>query len=220
MLKVAFKDSIPIAFGYIPLGIAFGVLLKGLGFHWIWATIMGLFVFAGSAQFMAIALFSQNAGPSDFFYATLLLNIRHLFYGLATKNLYSFGGFRKLYSIFALTDETFSLITNDRSLNKQAPWILAISGFNHLWWVIGCSLGAGVRTIYPINAKGMEFSLTCLFVALLIEKIANITNLKSILCGLSIGILLILFYDGSHFLLLGTVCCLPILFIDSRKLKS
>ena len=220
MFSNILKDSAPTAFGYIPLGMAFGMLLQGLGFHWIWATIMGTFVFAGAAQFLAITLFSQNAEPSEFFCATLLLNIRHIFYGIAVQKTYSFRGIKKLYTIFSLTDETFSLVTGDKFRNKNEDWILGISALNHLWWVIGCSIGAGIKTVFAVDTLGMEFSLTSLFIALIIEKMRKIINLKSILTGFLIGIALALFYNGNHFILVGIISSLPVLFIERNGRKT
>jgi 4-azaleucine resistance transporter AzlC len=118
MTNSAFKATIPVAFGYLPLGIAFGVLLQNLGIQWYWATAMGLFIFAGAAQFMAVTLLSQKVGLMEVFTLTLLLNLRHFFYGLVMIEKYRSFGKAKFYAIFGLTDETFSVISTSQ-LNSQ-----------------------------------------------------------------------------------------------------
>lgn len=114
----ALKTTIPVFLGYIPLGVAFGLLLSGAGYHWIYAFLRGLFIYAGSAQFLAVALLAAEAGFADFAVATLLLNLRHSFYGLSMLEKFSDLGKVKPYLIFALTDETYALLTTTEVLQE------------------------------------------------------------------------------------------------------
>jgi 4-azaleucine resistance transporter AzlC len=110
-LRSLLSLTTPVAFGYVPLGIAFGILFQELGYGWYWSGILGLVVFAGSTQFMAIALIKAHAGLEEIFLVTLLLNLRHIFYGLSFIQTYAGLGIAKLYLVFGLTDETYSLFT-------------------------------------------------------------------------------------------------------------
>jgi len=166
------KTTLPVMFGYIPLGMAFGILFQSLGYSWYYAPLMGIVVFAGAAQFMAVGLLAANAGLLEVFISTFILNSRHMFFGLSVLNRYRAKGWRKLYLIFALTDETYSLVTSTQPPEgvDQNRYYLMISAFNQGYWVIGCSLGAILGNAITIDSTGMEFALTALFVVLMIEQ--------------------------------------------------
>ena len=112
LLSSALRTTLPVMFGYIPLGIAFGILFQDLGYPWYFASLMGILVFAGAAQFMAVGLLSAQAGLLEVAVSTLALNSRHIFFGLSLLNRYPQRGPGRWYLIFGLTDETFSLITS------------------------------------------------------------------------------------------------------------
>ena len=139
----AFRTTIPVMLGYVPLGIAFGVLFAELGYHWLYAGLMGIVVFAGTAQFLSVGLLANSAGLVEVFAATLLLNIRHVFYGLSLLNRFPKTGWRRWYMIFGLTDETYSLLTSSKVPVGQDPvqFKFLITLFNQMSWVLGCTIG-------------------------------------------------------------------------------
>ena len=112
MIKTALKTSLPILFGFIPLGIAFGLLFQELNYPWYFASLMGIVVYAGAAQFMAIGLLAAGVGLVEIAMSTFLLNSRHMFYGIAFLESFGNWNVRKLYMIFGLTDETYALMTS------------------------------------------------------------------------------------------------------------
>jgi len=112
MIKTALKTSLPILFGFIPLGIAFGLLFQELNYPWYFASLMGIIVYAGAAQFMAIGLLAAGVGLVEIAMSTFLLNSRHMFYGIAFLESFGNWNLRKLYMIFGLTDETYALMTS------------------------------------------------------------------------------------------------------------
>ncbi|MEI8027920.1 MAG: AzlC family ABC transporter permease [Pseudomonadota bacterium] len=203
MVREVFKTSLPVAFGYLPLGMAFGVLLQNLGIPWYWATAMGVFIFAGAAQFMAVAMLSAKAGLFDVFTATLLLNLRHVFYGLAMINRFKCLGSGRLYAIFGLTDETFSLLSTSEVQIGDSRFVVGLTALNHLWWVVGCTLGAVLKSNIEFDSTGIDFSLTCLFVVLLLEQWFKSRDPKPILAGLCAGAASLLVFGRDHFLLFG-----------------
>jgi len=166
-------------FGYVPLGMAFGILFQDLGYPWYFATLMGLFVFAGAAQFMAIGLLTAQAGLLEVAVSTLALNSRHIFFGLSVLGRYRARGLKKAYLIFGLTDETYSLITSTepRGQQNEQDYYLIITALNQTYWLVGCTLGAVTGSLADLNTAGMDFALTALFLVLLIEQWKKIREL-------------------------------------------
>lgn len=171
MLSTVFRTSLPVAFGYVPLGMAFGVLMVGLGYAWWWAPLMGVVIYAGSAQFLAVSLLAAGAGALDAFVATLLLNLRHVFYGLTVSDRYKALGPGRGYAVFGLTDETFSLLAGAPPQGRDRSYVLAVTGLNQAWWVLGCALGALAGRSLPFSTEGLAFSLTALFAVLWVEQL-------------------------------------------------
>jgi 4-azaleucine resistance transporter AzlC len=168
----AFKASVPVFFGYVPLGVAFGLLFNTLGYRWPYAALSGLIVFAGAAQFLSVGLLAAHAGLAAVFAATLSLNLRHMFYGFSLLRRFPERGWRRYYMIFALTDETYSVLTatklRDRAEDER--FCLTVSALNHSYWVAGCALGAFLGSRARVETKGLEFVLTALFVVLAVEQ--------------------------------------------------
>jgi 4-azaleucine resistance transporter AzlC len=201
MLGTIFKTSLPVAFGYVPLGMAFGVLLARLGYDWWWATVMSLVIFAGSAQFLAVGLLSVGAGAFDAFVATFLLNLRHVFYGLTLMDRYRALGKSRRYAVFGLTDETFSLLVGGVPHANDRRWVLGLTAVNQFWWVLGSTLGALIAASLPFSTEGLAFSLTALFVVLLLEQLFKGFR-PGALAGACLGAALcLIFLPGKYFLI-------------------
>lgn len=171
--KQVFLDTLPVLAGYLFLGMGFGILLaeqtgKGVG----WAAFMAVFVFAGSGQYLAVELLRDHTDLISAAIAIFLVNARHIFYGISLIDAYKNTGFKKIYMIFGLTDETYSLVTQ-KSPPEGMPrhtYCLLVTGLDHLYWVIGCVLGNLVGSYIPISFEGVEFVLTALFVTLFVEQ--------------------------------------------------
>ncbi|MBS4153124.1 AzlC family ABC transporter permease [Cobetia sp. MC34] len=174
----ALNQTLPVMFGYIPLGAAFGVLFTQLPLSPWLGLLMSLVILAGAGQFLAVALLGAGAGITEVFVATLLLNSRHLFYGLSLLERFRAAGLGKLYLIFGLTDETYSLLASlPRSGEREDPvarrddqrLMLRITFLNQSWWVLGTLLGLAAGQL-SFDSSGIEFALTALFVVLGIEQ--------------------------------------------------
>ncbi|MBW7469698.1 AzlC family ABC transporter permease [Marinobacter sp. F4218] len=169
-----FRLTLPILFGYLPLGMAFGVLFATqLDFAWWIAPLMGILIFAGAGQILAVSLLAAGAGLVEVFVAMFVLNARHLFYGLSLLGQFRGAGWRKLYLIFGLTDETYSLLTSrprgaDRAYEQTVDF--RITAFNQSYWVIGCTLGAVLADNVVFDSTGIEFALVALFIVLTLEQ--------------------------------------------------
>lgn len=203
----ALKTTVPVFLGYIPLGMAFGFLLDGAGYHWIYAFLMSLLIYAGSGQFLAVALLAAGAGLTEFVVATLLLNLRHAFYGLSLLEKFSDVGKVKAYLIFALTDETYALLTTTEvpKGGLKSRFYFYIAALDHLYWIIGSVIGAVLGSLLDLNLEGMAFVLTALFVVLTIEQYFNSRVRFPFVAALGAGVISLIFFSPDNMLLISII---------------
>ncbi len=185
MLFHAFKATIPVMFGYIPIGIAYGFLLVKTGLDWYWAPLMCIFVFAGAAQFLALTLFAQQKSALEMALAVFLMNSRHMVYGFSLIERFSVFRWAKPYLIYGLTDETYALLTTVKppegcSHERFDFWITL---FNQSYWTLGSTIGALLGSVIMWDAPGLEFALTALFVVLLVEQVKTLKQPGPFLAG-------------------------------------
>ena len=204
MVQSAFKISLPIMFGFVPLGIAFGLLFQDLGYPWYFASLMGIIVYAGAAQFMAIGFLSAGLGIVEIAMSTFFLNSRHMFYGLSFLESFGNWNIRKLYLIFGMTDETYALLTTNQVPDSfvKERYYLYITLFAQCYWVLGCTIGALLADILTFNTDGMEFAATALFVVLLIEQWIIVRRLLPFIVGFVSSVIALAFFIN-HMLLVA-----------------
>ena len=228
LLHSVLGKTAPVMFGYVPMGMAFGVLFSELGYDWYYATLMGVLIFAGAAQFMAVGLLAAGAGLIEVAVTTLLLNSRHIFYGLSLLQDFKVQGWRRWYLIFGLTDETYSLLTSlkhtevDKHSNENAvehslgDEQLAITALNQSYWVVGCTLGALLGSNISFNTQGLEFTLTALFMVLVIEQYKAVRTFTPFLIALVSGGLALYFAQPQNMLLVSLTLALALLLTKYR----
>lgn len=222
LFMIALKTTIPVFLGYIPLGMAFGFLLDGAGYHWIYAFLMSLFIYAGSGQFLAVALLAAGAGLTEVVVATLLLNLRHSFYGLSMLEKFSDVGKVKPYLIFALTDETYALLTTTEVPpgSSKSRFYFYIAALDHLYWIVGSVLGAVLGSVLDLNLEGMSFVLTALFVVLTIEQYFNSNVRFPFIAAVGAGILSLMFFRPENMLLASIIIGTLILIAREKFVKE
>ncbi|MBE0495026.1 MAG: AzlC family ABC transporter permease [Campylobacterales bacterium] len=182
------KLTVPVMMGYIPLGMAFGLLASSMLIPWYYAFAMSMLIYAGSGQFLALTLFAAHATLLEIGVATFLLNLRHFFYGLSMIGAFEGMGKGKHYLIYGLTDETFALLkTASMSPQNREKTYLQITALNQFYWVLGTVIGAVLGNVVPFNYTGIEFSLTALFVVLSIELYRKQPSPKPLMVALLIG---------------------------------
>ena len=181
--RLALSDSLPILFGYLPLGMAFGILFDSLGYAWAYAPIAGIIIYAGSAQFLAVGLITSGASLLEIFMATFALNFRHIFYGLSVFDRYPKSGLRRWYLIFGLTDETYAVITGKPApdIDQKIDYYFHLTLLSQSYWILGCGIGAGLQSWFEFDSRGFEFTLVALFLVILIEQIRILQNIKPVL---------------------------------------
>ena len=182
--KYIFSVTIPILLGYIPLGIGFGLFASQSGLPIIVSALMSIFMYTGAGQYLAVGLFAVNASFSSILITEILLNLRHIVYGLSLIREFDGIGKCKPYLIFALTDETYSILTNTKcpqNIDKK-KFYLGVSALNHFYWVTGSLTGAFLGKILQnktnIDFGGIDFALTALFAVLFVERMRNINVSK------------------------------------------
>lgn len=204
-LKYAFIKSIPVMCGYVFLGIAFGISLQEAGYGWVWALAMSLFVFAGSMQFVMIPMMVSSVPVMTMAVTTLFVNCRHIFYGISFVE--SFRKMKqKLYMIFSLTDETYSVLCGckqeDPEEKHRDAWFL-IALIDQSYWVIGSVIGAWLGNLLPFDFTGIDFSMTALFIVILLEQVLGAAGRTKIAAsiGLVTAAVFLIFFGTEHFLL-------------------
>lgn len=218
---LAFHDTIPVFAGYIVLGIGFGVMLRVNGFGVIWAFFMSIFMYAGAMQYAAVGILASSASVVSTAVTTILVNIRHVFYGISLLHKYKGLGPAKLYMIFALTDETYALVST-----KQMPegasrklYYFLVSLFDHCYWIMGCCLGAILGSVLNINFEGIDFALTALFVTILIDQWLSTKNHLPVFVGMISTAICLAIFGSEKFLIPSMIVIVVILTLTKSKTK-
>ena len=170
--KTAFLASLPVMAGYVVLGTGFGILLSSKGYGPLWSLAMSLFIYAGSLQYVAVSLLTGGASLLTTALTSLMINARHIFYGISMVDAYKGAGTKKPYLIFALTDETYSLVSRNQVPEgiSRHGYCFLVSLFDQVYWVTGSVLGSLAGKLIPINYEGIDFVLTALFVTIFVEQ--------------------------------------------------
>ncbi|MEI6152689.1 MAG: AzlC family ABC transporter permease, partial [Deltaproteobacteria bacterium] len=219
LFKKAFLSTVPVMFGYVPIGVAFGFLLSQSGYNWYFAPLMSILIYSGATQFLAINFFINSAPFPEIAVTTLLLNLRHSFFGLSLIKKFADTSLVKPYLIFALTDETYALLTSmeePEDVSKRR-YYFCISVLNHSYWVIGTAIGALLSQVVIIKLKGLNFALTALFVVLTIEQYKKVKTIKPFIIAFAAGFFSLLLVPPGYMLLAAILAGTAILIITRGK---
>lgn len=198
--KKAFVKSLPVMAGYLVLGIGFGIMMKANGFGIIYSVAMSALIYAGSMQYVGVSLIATGASLLSIGLTTLMVNARHLFYGVTMIDRYKGAGIKKLYLMHALTDETFSLVcTEEESENKDYYFLVSL--FNHLYWIAGTAAGAIIGTVIAFETAGIDFAMTALFVTVFVEQWLSTKEHRPALIGLGASVICLLVFGPDNFLI-------------------
>lgn len=215
-LRFALHKSLPVLFGYLFLGSAFGIMLYNAGYNFIWAIFISLIVYAGSGQFLLVSLLSSAAPLPTVALMTLFINSRHMFYGLSFVEKFKKGGWRYPFMIFSLTDETYSVNISFAEVPKGVDEIKArylIGLFDHIYWIIGSVIGSLAGQIIPIDFTGIDFSMTALFVVIFIDLIREQKGRRKLvgLIGIISAVFCLIIFKAENFLLPAFIITIAVL---------
>lgn len=219
-VRTAFLDTVPVMTGYVFLGFGFGILMHQNGFGVLWAAAMSLFIYAGSMQYVAVPLLTSGAGLLTAALTAFVVNARHLFYGISMVERYK-GAPKKPYLIFALTDETYSLVSQIQESDDASRhgYCFLVSLFDHCYWVGGTILGSLAGSLIPINYEGIDFVLTALFVTIFVEQWLSTKDHRPAVIGAASTALCLLLFGADVFLIpsMGLIAGLLILLRAPKK---
>ena len=215
--KEALKDSLNILPGYIVLGIGFGVLLKAKGYGFAMCLFMSGLIYAGSMQYVGIDLLSNGASLITAFLMTIMVNIRHLFYGIGMLREYQSLRKHRIYNIFALTDETFSIVCNKKGEDKDYYFFLSL--LNHSYWITGSLIGNILGDVLPFDYTGIDFSMTALFIVIVVSQWENSKDHLPVMLSFAVSLICLAVFGSNDFLIPSMVCIIVSLFV-LRKIRG
>ncbi len=225
-LMYALPKTVPVMVGYLFLGAAYGILMKVNGFGLIWTAAASVFVYAGSLQYAGVSLLAAAVHPLYALAMALMINARHLFYGLSVLNRYQDIKRGKLYLIFALTDETFSVICNEdppEGMSKGAVYFW-ISLLDQLYWVTGSIIGSLAGSMITFNTQGLDFALTALFVVIFTDQWLSRKDHRPALIGLVVSAASLVIFGQDSFIIPAMVGILAAIVgcgkIDKKKVEE
>lgn len=213
--REAFPRTLPVMAGYVVLGFGFGLLLQSKGYSFLWAILMSIAIYGGSMQFVTINLLANGAGLLTSGIMTLMIHARHLFYGISMLLKYRDTGKVKPYLIYALTDETYSLVCTGEipeGVNKNAYYFW-ISLLDQLYWVSGSALGGIFGQIVTINTTGVDYAMTALFVVILTDNLLKPASRIPALAGLGITLICLMVFGTDSFLIPSMIGITAVLMI-------
>lgn len=221
-IKFAFLASLPVMAGYLVLGMGFGILLQDKGYGWWWALLMSGSIYAGSMQYVGVDLLSGGASMLTTALMTVMVNIRHLFYGISMLGKYQKIGKGKNYLIFALTDETYSLVCDPRlpeDVNEKAYYVY-LSIMNQSYWVTGSVIGGLAGAVLPFDSTGIDFAMTALFVVIFVEQWEKAATHLPAITGVAVSILCRVVFGADSFLISAMIGITVMLFVEKRWIEK
>lgn len=201
--RAAFPYTLPILAGFLFLGATYGIYMNVSGFSFLYPMIMSMTVFAGSAEFVAVSLLLSAFDPIQAFLMILMINARHLFYGISLLEKYSGTGWKKFYLIFGMCDESFSInCSADIPENVDKSWFMFfVTILNQSYWVLGATLGGIFGSFINFNTEGLEFVMTAMFVVIFLEQWLKEKNHISSLTGLGLSLICLIIFGPDRFMI-------------------
>ena len=219
--RAAFPHTLPVLTGYIFLGITYGIYMTQSGFPFWYPMLTSLIVFGGSMEFVTVNLLLGSFNLLQAFAMTLMVQARHLFYGISMLDKYRNVGRKKLYMIFGLTDETFSVnCAVDVPEGVDKGWFqFFVTAMDHLYWFTGATLGGVFGSLIQFNAKGLDFAMTAMFVVIFIEQWMKDKQHISALIGTLCSIAALWIFGPGDFLLPAMAAILGMLTIARKPIE-
>ena len=220
--RKAFPYTIPVLTGYLFIGIAFGVMFAEKGYSFLWAMLMSLMVYAGSGQYLAVNFFVPGVSFLNVIAMTLMVNIRHIFYGISLLERFHQMGKKRWYMIFGLTDETYSLLCTTKVPKgvEEEKFLFAISLMNQSYWIIGSAIGGIAGALIPFNSEGIECAMTALFVVIFVEQWMDAKNRIPELLGVAAAFVCLQIFGVDGFVLPSMILITLVLLLGRTKLET
>lgn len=218
----AFPHTIPILAGFSFLGISYGIYMNVSGFPFWYPMLMSITVFAGAGQFVAVNMLIGAFNPLQTLAMTLMVNARHLFYGISMLDKYRGKGWKTFYMIFGMCDETFSInYATDVPEGVDAGWFMFfVTLLDHLYWIGGSTLGGIFGDYINFSTEGIEFVMTAMFVVIFMEQWMKEKNHASALLGLGLSLLCLLVFGAEYFIIPTMIAILGMLTLLRKPIEK
>ena len=220
--RAAFPNTIPVLTGFLALGTGYGLLMQSKGYGLQWSLPMSLLVFAGSMQYVAVTLLTTVFDPIQAFLMSIMVNARHLVYGLSMLDKYKGLGKARFFLIYMLCDETYSIASSiDPPEGVERKYFyLFISVLDDCYWFTGTAIGAILGGLIKFDITGVDFVLTALFVVLFIEQLRDRGHIPSGVIGVLSSVAALLIFGGGNMVIPAMLIILVILLVGREKLCS
>lgn len=218
----AFPNTIPIFAGFLFLGIAYGIYMNQSGFKFYYPMFMSFIIFAGSVEFATVSWLLGSFDPINIFFLTLMINARHLFYGLSMLEKYNIPGWKKLYLIYGMCDESFSInatVDVPKDIDKGL-FMFFVTMLNQIYWVAGATIGGIFGSFIPFDTKGIEFVMTALFVVIFLENWLKEKDHSASVIGLFISFICLMIFKGTNFIIPSMIIILTVLTLIRGRLQK
>lgn len=218
----AFPNTIPILAGFLFLGIAYGIYMNQSGFKFYYPMFMSFIIFAGSVEFATVSWLLGSFDPVNIFFLTLMINARHLFYGLSMLEKYNIPGWKKLYLIYGMCDESFSInatVDVPKDIDKGL-FMFFVTILNQIYWVAGATIGGIFGSFIPFDTKGLEFVMTALFVVIFLENWLKEKDHSASVIGLFISFICLMIFKGTNFIIPSMIIILSVLTLLRGRLQK
>lgn len=221
-LKAAFPYTIPILMGFLFLGLAYGFYMNSKGFSFWWPLLMSATIFAGSMEFVTVSLLCGAFNPVYTFLLALMVNARHLFYGISMLEHFKGAGRKKWYLIFGMCDESFSILCSTKPpKGVDEGWFMVfVTLLNQCYWVAGATLGGILGSFIPFNTQGIDFVMTALFAAIFIDQWKSQKNHLPALVGLAVPAVCLIIFGPDQFILPSMALILTVLSLLKKPLNK
>lgn len=221
-LKAAFPSTIPIMTGFLFLGLSYGIYMNSCGFSFIYPMLMSMTIFAGSMEFVTCNMLLGAFAPFQAFVMTLMVNARHIFYGISMLDRFKGLGPKKIYLIFGMCDETFSInyTANIPDDVDKGDFMFFVTLLNQFYWVFGATLGGLLGSLIKFNTKGIDFVMVAMFVVIFLEQwLKDKTHINSLI-GLVISVVCLIIFKADNFILPSMICILAVLTLIRKPLEK
>lgn len=220
-LRYAFRASLPIMAGYGFLGLTYGVYMHELGFSFVYPMLLAITVYAGSAEFLLGNMLLGSFHPMQVFFIVLMVNARHLFYGLSMLDKYKGMGWKKFFLIYGMSDETFALTSVAKVPEgvDRGWYLLWLTWLDEGYWVIGATLGGLVGSLLSFDLRGLDFVLTAMFTAIFADNWLRERNHVSSVSGLVITGMCLVLFGADNFIIPSMALMLVFLILLKKRLE-
>ena len=221
-LKCAFPYTIPIFAGFWFLGLTYGIYMNVSGFSFVYPMVMSLLIFAGSVEFVAVNMLLGAFDPLQALVMTVMINARHLFYGISMLDRYKGTGWKKFYLIFGMCDESFSInYTAEIPKGVDKGWFMFFVTFlNHMYWFTGATLGGIFGSLIHFNTEGLDFVMTAMFIVIFMEQWMKDKKHTSALLGIGLSLLCVLAFGAENFILPAMAAIVAVLTACRKSLQT